>query len=52
MLADDRELPPRPVEQFLFFDHPSGRTRVRAAMRWKAEHLDAERPADGGPTVR
>jgi len=23
------------------FDHPSGRTRITAAMRWKAEHLSA-----------
>lgn len=40
-LAEYRKLSPGPVEEFLFFDHPSGRTRVRAAMRWKAEHLDA-----------
>jgi len=24
----------------IFFDHPSGRTRILTAMRWKAEHLD------------
>ena len=29
----------RPVEEALFFDHPSGRTRVRMAMEWKARHL-------------
>jgi len=23
----------------IFYDHPSGRTRIYAAMRWKAEHL-------------
>ena len=32
------ELNPGPIEEFLFFDHPSGRTRIFAAMRWKAEH--------------
>jgi STE24 endopeptidase len=38
-LGDYRKLDPGPVEEFLFFDHPSGRTRIHAAMRWKAEHL-------------
>jgi len=38
-LADYRKLDPGPVEEFIFFDHPSGRTRIYAAMRWKAEHL-------------
>ena len=36
-LADYRKLDPGPVEEFLFFDHPSGRARVHMAMRWKAE---------------
>ena len=36
-LADYRKLDPGPVEEFLFFDHPSGRTRIHMAMRWKAE---------------
>jgi STE24 endopeptidase len=40
-LGDYRKLDPGPVEEFLFFDHPSGRTRLTAAMRWKAEHLRA-----------
>jgi STE24 endopeptidase len=39
MLGDYRKLDPGPVEEFIFFDHPSGRTRINAAMRWKAEHL-------------
>ena len=39
MLGEYRKLDPGPVEEFLFFDHPSGRTRITAAMRWKAEHL-------------
>jgi STE24 endopeptidase len=37
-LADYRKLEPGPVEEALFFDHPSGRSRVRMAMQWKAEH--------------
>jgi STE24 endopeptidase len=39
MLGEYRELDPGPIEEFIFFDHPSGRTRITAAMRWKAEHL-------------
>jgi len=38
-LGDYRKLAPGPIEEFVFFDHPSGRTRIFSAMRWKAEHL-------------
>ena len=38
MLGEYRKLDPSPVEELFFFDHPSGRTRITAAMRWKAEH--------------
>jgi STE24 endopeptidase len=38
MLGEYRKLDPGPIEEFIFFDHPSGRTRIAAAMRWKAEH--------------
>jgi STE24 endopeptidase len=37
-LGEYRKLSPTPLEEFLFFDHPSGRTRIYSAMRWKAEH--------------
>ena len=37
-LAEYRKLEPTPFEEFFFYDHPSGRTRIHAAMRWKAEH--------------
>ncbi len=40
LLAEYRKLSPGPVEEFLFYDHPSGRNRILAAMRWKKEHLD------------
>ncbi len=40
-LGDYRKLDPGLVEEFVFFDHPSGRARIHAAMRWKAEHLRA-----------
>ena len=37
MLGEYRKLDPGPIEEFLFFDHPSGRNRILMAMRWKAE---------------
>lgn len=37
-LSEYRKLEPGPLEEIVFFDHPSGRTRIFAAMRWKAEH--------------
>ena len=30
-----RKLDPTPLEEFIFFDHPSGRARIRMAMDWK-----------------
>jgi STE24 endopeptidase len=43
-LADYRKMAPGPVEEFLFYDHPSGRTRIRMAMTWKAENLKPTAP--------
>ncbi len=40
-LGTYRKLDPSPVEEFFFFDHPSGRARIRMAMDWKAAHLPA-----------
>jgi STE24 endopeptidase len=39
-LSEYRKMRPGPVEEFVFFDHPSGWNRVHRAMVWKAEHLD------------
>lgn len=36
-----RKLSPTPLEEFIFFDHPSGRNRIRMAMDWKAANLPA-----------
>jgi STE24 endopeptidase len=44
-LSQYRKIEPGPWEEILFFDHPSGHTRVLTAMRWKAEHI-------GQPDVR
>ena len=38
-LATYRKLNPTPWEEIIFFDHPSGRSRIRMAMDWKAAHL-------------
>jgi STE24 endopeptidase len=39
-LATYRKLDPAPWEEVIFYDHPSGRTRIWEMMRWKAEHLN------------
>lgn len=38
-LSEYRKIEPGPVEEMLFFDHPSGATRVRMAMQWKKDHV-------------
>jgi STE24 endopeptidase len=37
-LGEYRKLNPGALEEMLLFDHPSGRTRIYSAMRWKAEN--------------
>jgi STE24 endopeptidase len=38
-LSEYRKMRPGPVEEFIFFDHPSGWNRIHRSMAWKAEHL-------------
>ena len=38
-LGEYRKMSPGPVEEWFFYDHPSGRNRINAAMRWKGENL-------------
>jgi STE24 endopeptidase len=38
-LSEYRKLDPTPWEEFVFYDHPSGRSRISMSMHWKAEHL-------------
>jgi STE24 endopeptidase len=38
-LSEYRKIEPSLLEEAIFFDHPSGRTRVHMAMEWKARHL-------------
>jgi STE24 endopeptidase len=37
-VSEYRKMEPGPLEEAIFYDHPSGRTRIFSAMRWKAEH--------------
>ena len=39
-LSEYRKLDPSPLEEYVFYDHPSGRSRISMMMRWKAEHLN------------
>jgi STE24 endopeptidase len=38
-LGEYRKMSPGPIEEWIFFDHPSGHNRIYAAMRWKAENF-------------
>ncbi len=38
-LGEYRKMSPGRLEEWIFFDHPSGRNRIYDAMRWKAENL-------------
>lgn len=39
-LSEYRKIEPGPIEEMLFFTHPSGATRVRMAMEWKAQNSE------------
>jgi STE24 endopeptidase len=43
-LGEYRKMSPGPVEEWIFFDHPSGRNRIHDAMRWTAENLQLFTP--------
>ena len=47
-----RKLEPGPLEELLFYDHPSGKRRVEMSMRWLAENqsLVAQQAAAGAGT--
>jgi STE24 endopeptidase len=51
-LGEYRKMSPGLVEEWIFFDHPSGRNRIYAAMRWKAENLQLfKAPGDSEGTT-
>jgi STE24 endopeptidase len=43
-ISNYRKLEPSRLEEVIFFDHPSGRTRVERAMRWLTDHPPASAP--------
>ncbi len=44
-LGEYRKMRPGPVEEFLFYDHPSGYNRIHSAMVWKGQNLDLVQPS-------
>jgi STE24 endopeptidase len=38
-LGEYRKMHPGPIEEFLFYDHPSGYDRIHSAMVWKGQNL-------------
>ncbi len=51
LVGEYRKLDPGPLQEALFYDHPSGRARITAAMRWKAAQLDERQRPQAGPTT-
>ncbi len=49
-LGEYRKMRPGPIEEFVFFDHPSGYNRIHSAMVWKSQNLDLceKQPAPAG----
>ncbi|MGH9362937.1 MAG: M48 family metallopeptidase, partial [Thermoanaerobaculia bacterium] len=41
-LGEYRKLEPGPIEEWILYDHPSGRSRIAMAMRWKAEEIERQ----------
>lgn len=50
-LASYRKIDPGAFEEFVFFDHPSGRARIAMSMQWKAGQLALE-AQDQTPELR
>ena len=46
-LGEYRKMSPGTVEEWVFFDHPSGRHRIHDAMVWKAQNLNLPQPQSG-----
>jgi STE24 endopeptidase len=51
LLSEYRKMEPSPLEEWFFYDHPSGYDRIHMAMVWKAHHMAlGDIPAGpGGP---
>ena len=48
-LGEYRKMKPGHLEEFIFFDHPSGYSRIHKAMQWKAENLQMFAPENAKP---
>jgi STE24 endopeptidase len=40
-LSEYRKMQPGPIEEYVFFDHPSGWNRIHRSMIWKSENIGA-----------
>ena len=51
LLSEYRKMEPSPLEEWAFYDHPSGYARIHMAMQWKAHEMAAGRypTGPGGP---
>jgi STE24 endopeptidase len=45
-LGEYRKMRPGPIEELVFFDHPSGYNRIHRAMQWKKENMVLFLPAE------
>ena len=50
-LGEYRKMRPGPIEEFVFYDHPSGYRRIHDAMQWKAENLQLFEGQGGAPAA-
>ena len=50
-LGEYRKMRPGKLEEFIFFDHPSGYNRIHSAMLWKSENLELFEKKDCGNTA-
>jgi len=44
-LGEYRKMRPAPIEQFPFYDHPSGYDRIHSAMVWKSQNMSLFQPS-------
>ena len=50
-LGEYRKMCPGPIEEILFFDHPSGYNRIHTAMVWKGQNLELFEKAPEPPAA-
>ena len=50
-LSEYRKMRPGPIEEWIFFDHPSGYDRIHSAMVWKGENLELFEKAPAQPAT-